>query len=54
MGDEADFHLNNMMAQQNCRLGAFENPRELHKRLVKKGDGLVSCWKNCRHWCLLF
>ncbi|KAK7086640.1 hypothetical protein SK128_008212, partial [Halocaridina rubra] len=37
MSDEAHFHLNGMVNQQNCRYWALENPRELHSTAQKMG-----------------
>jgi len=43
MSDEAHFHLNGMVNQQNCRYWALENPRELHERPLHSPKVTVWC-----------
>lgn len=43
MSDEAHFHLNGMVNQQNCRYWANENPRQLHVRPLHVPKVTVWC-----------
>ena len=43
MSDEARFHLNGMVNQQNCRYWASENPKQLHGRRLHRPKVTVWC-----------
>lgn len=43
MSDEAHFHLNSMVNQQNCRYWANENPQQVHKRPLHSPKVTVWC-----------